>query len=176
MVVTRHRFRRSRRHWSWSVHPAALGVSFMSFLNLRIGGRLYGGFGLLLAFCAALAGCGVWQLAAVHDQVKTMELQSQGSIRAGNIQIELQAVRRAILRYAFDQDEERRAAYRDLAKGITELKAKRAQLGETEAQMMAGRKLLFTDGDQMAADVQKLVDAAQGTAFQMAANTLGIGV
>ena len=175
----------------------------MSFLNLRIGGRLYGGFGLLLAFCAALAGCGVWQLAAVHDQVKTMELQSQGSIRAGNIQIELQAVRRAILRYAFDQDEasfaeaekrlvkaadllaeaekaapneERRAAYRDLAKGITELKAKRAQLGETEAQMMAGRKLLFTDGDQMAADVQKLVDAAQGTAFQMAANTLGIGV
>jgi methyl-accepting chemotaxis protein len=175
----------------------------MSFLNLRIGGRLYGGFGLLLAFCAALAGSGVWQLAAVHDQVKTMELQSQGSIHAGNIQIELQAVRRAILRYAFDQDEaslaesekrlvkaadllaeaekaapndERRAAYREIAKDIAELKAKSAQLGETEAQMMAGRKLLFTDGDQMAADVQKLVDAAQGTAFQVAANALGTGV
>jgi HAMP domain-containing protein len=175
----------------------------MSFLNLRIGGRLYGGFGLLLVFCAALAGCGVWQLAAVHDQVKTMELQSQGSIRAANIQIELQAIRRAILRYAFDQNEasfaesekrlvkaadllaeaekvtpneERRAAYREIAKDVAELKAKRAELGETEARMMAARKLLFTDGDQMAADVQKLVDAAQGTAFQAAANALGTEV
>ena len=171
----------------------------MSFLNLRIGGRLYGGFGLLLAFCAALAGFGVWQLAAVHDQIKAMEIQSQASIRAGNIQIELHAFRRAILRYAFDQEEasfadsekrlvkagdllaeaervtpneDRRAVYREIAKNVTELKARRAEFGETLAQMTAGRKLLLTDGNQMIIDLQKLVDAAQGTPTQQAASAL----
>ena len=38
--------------------------------------------------------------------------------------------------------------------------------------MLAARKLLFTDGDEMAADVQKLVDAARGTSFEQAANAL----
>ena len=33
----------------------------MSFLNLRISGRLYAGFGMLLLFCAGLAGFAVWQ-------------------------------------------------------------------------------------------------------------------
>jgi methyl-accepting chemotaxis protein len=171
----------------------------MSFLNLRIGGRLYSGFGLLLVFCAALAGFGVWQLTAIHDQIKTMELQSQGSIRAANIQIELQAIRRAILRYVFDQDEavfaesekrlvkvadllaeaekaarneEQRAAYREIARNVTDLKARRVELGEAESQMIAGRKVLFADGDQMVIDLQKLVEAAQGTPIQQAANAL----
>ena len=31
----------------------------MAFLNLRISGRLYAGFGALVLFCAALAGFGV---------------------------------------------------------------------------------------------------------------------
>ena len=75
----------------------------MPSLNLRIGGRLYSGFGLLLFFCAALAGFGVWQLTGIRDQVKMMDLQSRYTIRAG--EIELQAIRRVILRYAFDQDE-----------------------------------------------------------------------
>jgi methyl-accepting chemotaxis protein len=171
----------------------------MSFLNLRISGRLYAGFGALLLFCAALAGFAVWQLAAIRDQVKTMELQSKNTIRVGDIESELQAIRRAILRYAFDQDEasfaesekrlakvadllaeadrttrseERRAIYREIGKDIAELKTKRAELGEAVAQMLAGRKLLFTDGDQMAADVQKFVDAARGTSVELAANAL----
>jgi methyl-accepting chemotaxis protein len=171
----------------------------MSFLNLRIRGRLYSGFGALLLFCAALAGFGIWQLMTIRDQVKAMELQSQNTIRVSNIEIELQAIRRAVLRYAFDQDEasfaesekrltkvsdllleaertsrseERRAVYREVGKEIVELKAKRADLGEAVAQMLAGRNLLFTDGDQMAADVQKFVDAARGTPFEEPANAL----
>jgi methyl-accepting chemotaxis protein len=171
----------------------------MSVLNLRIGGRLYGGFGLLVTFCAALAGFGVWQLTTIRDQAKVMNLQSSNAVHAGDIQIVLQATRRAILRYTFDQNEAsfaesekqlakatellaeadktapteaRRAGYRQIGKDIAELKARRAELGESVAQMMAGRKLLFADGDQMAADVQKLVEAAQGTAFQQAANAL----
>ena len=77
----------------------------MAFLNLRIRGRLYGGFGALLLFCAALAGFAVWQLWGIDTQVTSMTLQSKNTIRAGEIATELQAIRRGILRYAFDHDE-----------------------------------------------------------------------
>src|ERR1035437_5608537 len=171
----------------------------MSFFNLRIRGRLYGGFGALVLFCAALAGFAVWQLGAVGTQVGSMTLQSKNAIRAGEIATELQATRRTLLRYAFDQDEasfaesekrlsritdlleeaaktatteERRAVYKDAAKEIAELKTKRLALGEAIKQMLAGRALLFAEGDKMAADVQKFVDAAEKTDFSHEANAL----
>ena len=171
----------------------------MSFLNLRIGGRLYAGFGALLLFCAGLAGFAVWQLGEIRAQVATMTLQSSNSIRAGEIDTQLQAIRRAILRYTFDHDEksfveaetrlkkstelleaamkttvseERRASYRDIAKDVEELKVKRVALGDAVNQMVAGRALLFTDGDKMAADVQKFVDAAEKTDFAREAAAL----
>jgi methyl-accepting chemotaxis protein len=171
----------------------------MSFLNLRIRGRLYGGFGALVLFCAALAGFAVWQLGAIHGQVGAMDLQSKNTIRVGEIATELQAIRRSLLRYAFDQDEasfaeaekrlsktvdflevaakttiteERRVAYKAALAEIAELKTKRLALGEAVKQMLAGRNLLFSDGDKMAADVQKFVDAADKTDFSHEANTL----
>src|SRR5713101_6891059 len=171
----------------------------MSFLNLRIRGRLYGGFGALLLFCAALAGFAVWQLGAIHTQVGSRTLQSKNAIRVGEITTELQATRRSLLRYTFDQDEasfaeaekrlskitelleeavkttfsdQRRAAYKAAATEIVEPKAKRASLGEAIKQMLAGRKLLFTEGDKMAADVQKLLDAAEKTDFSHEAAAL----
>src|SRR5580693_5579816 len=142
----------------------------MSLLNLRIRGRLYGGFGALLLFCATLAGFGVWQLSAVRDQVGLLSVQSQNAVRIGEITTNLQAIRRGVLRYAFDQDEaslaeadkrlaqvtgllqeaerttkseERRAAYRETEKDVAEVKAKRAALGDAVKQMLAGRALLF---------------------------------
>jgi len=96
----------------------------------------------------------------------------------GEIATELQATRRGLLRYTFDQDEasfaeadkrltktsdlleeaakttmseERRAAYEAATTEIAELKTKRLALGEAIKQMLAGRNLLFTAGDQMAA-------------------------
>jgi methyl-accepting chemotaxis protein len=171
----------------------------MSFLNLRIRGRLYGGFGALLLFCATLAGFGVWQLSAVRDQVGLLSVQSQNAVRIGEITTNLQAIRRSVLRYAFDQDEaslaeadkrlaqvtglleeaerttkseERRAAYRETEKDVAEVKAKRAALGDAVKQMLAGRALLFSDGDKMAADVQKFVDATENTPFEQAAGAL----
>jgi len=171
----------------------------MSFLNLRIGGRLYSGFGVLLLFCAALAGFAVWQLGEIKVRVESMEAQSGNALRIGEIVGELQATRRAILRYAFDQDEpsfaeaekrlskttellkqgaatttspERRALYDDTARRVVELEAKRVALGDAEKQMLAGRNLLFADGDKMAADVQKFVDAAEKTDFARDANAL----
>jgi methyl-accepting chemotaxis protein len=171
----------------------------MSFLSFRIRGRLYGGFGILLVFCAGLAGFAIWQLTSIRDQIGLMELQSRNAIRVGDIATELQAIRRAILRYTFDQDEaslaesgkrlaavsdiveeairttrseERKAAYQGVAKDVADLKTKRATAVDAVKQMQAGRALLFSDGDQMAADVQKFVDAAQGTPFAHNANML----
>jgi len=171
----------------------------LSRLNLRISGRLYGGFGVLLLFCAALAGFAVWQLGEIQARVESMQQQSGNALRVGQIAEELHATRRAILRYAFDQDEpsfaetekrlskmtellkqagatttspEHRALYEETAKRVAELEVKRLALGEAARQMLAGRNLLFTDGDQMAADVQKFVDAAEKTDFARDANAL----
>jgi methyl-accepting chemotaxis protein len=171
----------------------------VSFLNLRIRGRLYVGFGALVLFCAALAGFAVMQLGAIHTEVASLTVQSKNTIRLGEITTELQGTRRALLRYTFDQDEasfaeaekrmskttdlleeaakttiseERRTVYKDAAKEIANLKTKRLALGEAVKQMQTGRTLLFTDGDQMAADVQKFVDAADKTDFAHEANAL----
>jgi methyl-accepting chemotaxis protein len=171
----------------------------MSFLNLRIRGRLYGGFGALVLFCAALAGFAVWQLSGIHNEVGSMTIQSKNAIRVGQISAELQAIRRAILRYNFDHDEasyaeaekrltdtsefldlaiketrseERRAIYKEVQKDVAELKLKRVALGDAVKQLVAGTDLLFTDGDKMAADVQKFVEAAQKAEFSHLANVL----
>src|SRR5438552_8854150 len=181
-------------------NPVSLqGPPSMSFLNLRIRGRLYGGFGVLLLFCAALAGFAVWQLSAVRDQIGTLARQSNNAIHVGEIATELQAIRRGILRYAFDQDEasfaeadkrltrvagllneverttkneERRAVYKEVGKDVAGVKGKHDGVGDAVKQMLAGRTLLFTDGDKMASDVQKLVDAADKTPFEEAAGAL----
>jgi hypothetical protein len=42
----------------------------MSIFNLRIGGRLYGGFGTLVLFGAVLAGFGVSQLWEFRPMLK----------------------------------------------------------------------------------------------------------
>ena len=138
----------------------------MSFLNLRIRGRLYGGFGVLLAFCAALAGFAVYQLGGIQDGVASMTIQSKNTIRVVQITAELHAIRRAILRYNFDQDEasyaeaekrltgtmdlldlaiketrseERRTVYTDVQKDVAELKLKRVAMGDAIKQLVAGR-------------------------------------
>jgi methyl-accepting chemotaxis protein len=171
----------------------------MSIFNFRIGGRLYAGFGALVLFGAVLAGFAVWQLWGIDTQVGLMTAQSKNTIRVGDLAIELQSARRNLLRYAFDQDEaafaesdkrltrigglleeavrttlteERREAYRAASKEMAELKTKRVAFGDAIKQMLAGRNQLFTDGDKMAADVKKLVDAAEKTEFAHEADAL----
>jgi len=167
--------------------------------NLRIRGRLYGGFGALILFCAALAGFAAWQLGAVHTAVGAMSVQSKNAVRIGEITTELQAARRAILRFAFDQDDasfadsekrlakvadllaeaartttsdERRAAYQETSTAIAELNTKRLALGDLERKMLAGRNLLFSAGDKMATDVQTFIDAGANSEFAAGAATL----
>jgi hypothetical protein len=171
----------------------------MSFLNLRIGGRLYGGFGALVLFCAALASFAVWQLWGLQTRVIELGQQSRNNIRVVEIGSELHANRRALLRYIFDHDEasfaeseklltnlnglleeaiqqttseERRMIFREVAKDVAGLKAQRLTLGETVKQAVANRDILFSEGDKMAADLQKFVDAAEKTSVAREAAVL----
>ncbi len=164
----------------------------MSFLNFRIRGRLYSGFGVLVLFCATLAGFAVWQLWEIRAQVEIMTLQSQATIRAGEIATELEATRRSLLRYAFNQDEasftesgerltkvtalleeaarttvieERRVVYRGALKDMAELKAKREAFGDGIKQMLAGRSGLISGGDKMLNAIQKFTATAANTPF-----------
>jgi methyl-accepting chemotaxis protein len=171
----------------------------MSFLNFRIRGRLYGGFGVLLLFCGALAGFAVWQLWEIRAQVEIMTLQSKAAIRAGEIETEMEAVRRSLLRYTFDQDEasfkeseqrlttatglleeafkttvieERRVMYGNALKEIAELKTKREAFGNAIKQMLAGRNVLVVDGDKMVTEIQKFIELADKTPFALSVTAL----
>jgi methyl-accepting chemotaxis protein len=171
----------------------------MSFFNLRIRGRLYGGFGVLLAFCAGLAGFGVWQLGNIQTDVGELSLRSENAIRVGEISIHLHAIRRSILLYNFDQDEgsfteaeqrlatvtdllgeavkttsseKNRSIYIAVTGKLDQLKTQVAALGNAVKQMVAGRALVSSDGDKMAAEVQKFVDAAQKTDFARDASAI----
>ena len=171
----------------------------MSLLNLRIRGRLYGGFGALVLFGAGLAGFAVWQLAEIGRQVETMTVQSGNTIRVGQMAVELHAIRRAILRFTFDQDEpsiaeadkrltnitgeleaaikatraeERRASLIEVQKDIAELKSKRVGLGDAMKQMVTGRDVLLAEGDKLTAGMRKLVEALRKTAFARSAGAL----
>src|SRR6516165_8865428 len=171
----------------------------MSLLNLRISSRLYGGFGALVVFGIALAAFAVWQLNQISTQVSLLTLRSTNTIRVEEIATGLQAIRRAVLRYQFDQDEksiveaekrlttvgealdlvgkttasdEWRAAFKDVANTVEGMKTKRIAQVEAGKQMMGGRDFLFTDGDKMGEDLQRFVDAANDTEFARAASAL----
>jgi methyl-accepting chemotaxis protein len=160
----------------------------MSFLGLRIKGRLYGGFGLLVVFVLALAGFAVWKMSSIQGEVGKMTALSENAIRANQIATNLQAIRRAILRYNFDADEpsykeaaeretktvellqaaakatlseDRRKTYNGLEANIGQLRAKREALGDAVKKMNAARATLFPVGDQLVADLAKVLEAAR---------------
>jgi methyl-accepting chemotaxis protein len=175
------------------------GTVIMSFLKLQIRSRLYCGFGVLVLFCAALAGFAVWQLLEVRAQVNIMTLQSEAAVRAGEIADELEAIRRSLLRYAFDQDgasfaesgqrlatvgnlleeaarittrEEQRVTYRKIFNEVAELKTKRDAFGEVIQRMQTGRKLLVSESDKMLAEFSKFMESANQTPFAASVSTL----
>ena len=160
----------------------------MSFFNLKIKGRLYGGFGALVLFGVALASFAVWQLLEVDRQVTKMTGLSDNTVRVLSISADLQAMRRAILRYNFDRDkpslaeseqdakhavellqeaakatpsQERRDTYNAIEKDVGVLRQKRDALVEAVDKTAAGKDILFPVGDKLAADVSKLVEAAR---------------
>ena len=170
----------------------------MSLLRLRIKGRLYAGFGALVLFGVALAGFAVWQLTAVSRQVNTMMALSDNTVRVLQISAHLQALRRATLRYVFDHDkasaaeaekrtqqsielleaaanatlsEERRKTYHAIEETVKGLHEKRIELVAAVDKTVAGKAILFPVGDKLAADVNKVVEAARGSPAAPAAVT-----
>ena len=168
-------------------------------MRLTIKSKLACGFGALVLICGALAGFAVWQLSAIQGQVDAMNVQSQNAIRIGEIATQLQGASRAVLRYAFDQDEsafaesdkrfsrvkellaeaartttsaQNRANYEEAGRQAAEMKTNRDALGTAVQQMLAGRNVLLTEGDKMAADLQKFFDAARETSFVQTASAL----
>ncbi|MES2030096.1 MAG: methyl-accepting chemotaxis protein [Pseudomonadota bacterium] len=164
----------------------------MSLLNLRIRGRLYGGFGALVLFGLASSGFAVWQMAEVGTQVDSLSILSSNTIRASEIASELHAIRGAVLRYSFDQDEaglvdadkrlagvtasldtvikssrseERRAAYRTIEKDVADVKAQRQALGDAIKQVVAGREVLQEAGDKLSSSLRKLVISTRNTMY-----------
>jgi methyl-accepting chemotaxis protein len=165
----------------------------MSVLQMGIRGRLYGGFGVLVILGLALAGFAVWQLSAIHGQVGRMSALAENAVRVLQVSVDLQALRRADLRYLHDQDEpsfkeaaerettaierlqaaakatlsdERRKTYNGVEANIAALRGVRENLGATVKKMIAGRTTLFSAGDELSANVSKLVAAADAVAVK----------
>src|SRR6202012_5905921 len=65
---------------------------------------LYSGFGLLVLFAVGLAVFAVSQLRGIESQVSKLTALSDNQTRVLQTAVDLQAARRAILRYTFDHD------------------------------------------------------------------------
>ncbi|MFN5682709.1 HAMP domain-containing protein, partial [Bradyrhizobium sp.] len=167
--------------------------------GMKIKTRLYGGFGVLVALGLLMAGFGLWQSSATSERVERLSTQAENAIGVVKISSELQAIRRALLRYQFDNDEasfaeaERRLgatatmleqsakeagsdmqrdSARQLQKSIVAIQEARTALGGAVKVYSTGRTALFSEGDKMSADVQKFLDAMQASDFADAARAL----
>jgi methyl-accepting chemotaxis protein len=160
----------------------------MSIQRIRIRGRLYSGFGALVLFSLMVALFGIWQLSGIQSQVGKMNGLSTNSNRALQISAQLQGIRHAILHYSVDADDasfkdsadreaktidllqaaakvtlsqERIKIYNDLQANIGQLGAKREVLGDAVKKMTGARTILSSVGDELAADVTKLVEVSR---------------
>ncbi|MGP0094832.1 MAG: methyl-accepting chemotaxis protein [Xanthobacteraceae bacterium] len=162
-------------------------------LNLGIKSRIYGGFGILVAFGLALASFAAWQLTSVKGSVEKLGALSDNNTRALEMGRELEIMRRSALRYKFDGDqdalrvgtgaaakgtellqsaaratlsEERRQTYNGLVAKITSYQQKRDALVELTKKLQADKQKLFTTGDEVTANTDKLVKAARASGEQ----------
>jgi len=161
---------------------------FLSRLGIR--SRIYGGMGILVVLGLALAGQGVWQLSAVDGEVGTMRVLSDNNTRILKVLDLLETTRRAALRYkvsatqsALDDaeaaktqiaellqaaaksavSEQRRQTYQSVAANIVTYNKMRGDFVALVRQIQDNRTKLFSGGDLMSANTNKLVAAARQT-------------
>ena len=159
---------------------------FLSRLGVK--GRLYFGFSMVVLLGLALAMFGLWQLSGIQQQVSKASALSDNVIRALEISNNLQAIRRAILRYDFDADEssfeeaahretvtvdllqaaakatlssERLTIYRNVEEIVVAMRAKREELGVAVKKMLESRETYFRAGDILTRDVADLLESAR---------------
>ncbi len=142
------------------------------------------GLGLVMAAVA------VWNLWAVQDQMARLSTLSDNTARVQEISINLQALRRANLRYIYDADapafkeaaeretatvellkaaakstvsEERLKIYNGLTSDIEKLKSLRERMGAAIDATTKGKATLLAGGDELTANTSKVVAAATAT-------------
>ena len=157
----------------------------MALSDIGIKARLYSGFGALVVACAGIAGFATYQQLTIQGQVTKLGLIGENTARVLQISADLQALRRANLRYIYDADEasyieageretsatrllveaakttvleERRKVYSEVEANVGHLRAGRDELGVIVKKMTTGKALLLTEGDRLAAEAAKLVE------------------
>ena len=142
------------------------------------------GLGLVMAAVA------VWNLWAVQDQMARLSTLSDNTARVQEISINLQALRRANLRYIYDADapafkeaaeretatvellkaaakstvsEERLKIYNGLTGDIEKLRSLRERMGAAINATTKGKATLLAGGDELTANTSKVVAAATAT-------------
>jgi methyl-accepting chemotaxis protein len=157
-------------------------------LNLGIKSRIYGGFGILVAFGLGLAIFAAWQLTSIKAAVGKLGALSDNNTRALEVSREFEIMRRGSLAYKLNGDEaalkagtdaaakatellraaakatlseEWRKTYNGLEASIASYQKKRDALVDTTKKLQADKQRLFTGGDELTANTDKLVRAAR---------------
>jgi methyl-accepting chemotaxis protein len=160
----------------------------MQFPTLGIRGKIYAGFGALIACCAFLAGFGWIQLGTVSGQLDRMNNLSEQTARILDTAEQVQALRQLVLRFSFDGDEksftlageyeakitdnlktaiaatlseERRKLYTSVQDIMAQVMPERVTLGKEVRAMLAAKKSLFKIGDDLTVKLDKLSDRIQ---------------
>lgn len=159
----------------------------MSLSGIGIKARLYSGLGALVVACAGIASFATYQQWAIQGQVTKLGLIGENTARVLQISADLEALRRANLRYMYDADEasyteagereaiatrllkeaakaiaseERRKIYSEVEVNVGQLRAKRDELGETVKKLTTGKAMLLAAGDRLAAEAAKKATAS----------------
>lgn len=162
-------------------------------LNLGIKSRIYGGFGILVAFGLGLALFAAWQLTSIKGAVDKLSALSDNHTRALEISRQFEIMRRAALRYRFDGDQEalkagtdaaakaiellqaatrttlsetRRKTYDGLQASIASYQKKRDSLAEIINNLQADKRKSLAAGDEVTANTDKLLKAARASGEQ----------
>src|ERR1700722_16301347 len=159
----------------------------MGWLRLGVRGRIYSGFGGLLAPVMALGGIALWTLFSINHEVTVMDATSDHTIALREVSRDVEVLRNSIQHTAFGSEQsaidmkaaqnalqqlrtaaegtrsdERRRIYQALARQIGVFEEERAKWAGLSSQLQVEMTKLFADGDQLAASSERLFAAARG--------------
>jgi hypothetical protein len=172
------------------VNVNGLGAAFMNLFRLNIKARIYSGFGLLLAISLILTAFAAQRMADVQTDVGELGGLTNEMIRVIETGRQIEIMRRSVLRYKFDGDQDalkassaaaaraselmqaavdttladdRRGAYNRLTDEISAYQIKRDALVETNRLISKSRADLFVEGEHMTAAADQLLAIAEAS-------------
>jgi methyl-accepting chemotaxis protein len=173
-------------------------------LDLGIKSRLYGGFGVLVALSLALALFASWRLNLLSTALGRMSAISDSSTRVLEVSREFEIMWRSALRYKFDSNaaslrdgteaaakattilpeaakatpsEDRRKIYIGLEGSIAVFQKKRDALVEATKNVDAAGSKLFTIGDELTANADRLLEAGRANMDRsIAGEAVSVGI